>query len=163
MNNLLPSTITKPHIDLTLIQQKKHNQQPHLPKTDSMNKYSDHPAFYTDGSKNIDRTGAAATNINNYKQIKLPNNAFIYSAELQAIKMALDIIKNSEMGKSIIFSDSLFSLIAIQEGNQNHPYIQEILEIYHYLINFGKTVILAWVPSHVGKWLSHLLKKQSKW
>ena len=53
------------------------------------------------------------------------------------------------MDKSIIFSDSLSSLVAIQEGNQP-PYIQEILETYHYLTNFGKTVILAWVPGHVG-------------
>ena len=45
-------------------------------------KYSDHTAFYTDGSKTIDWTGAAATNINNYQQIRLPNNASIYSAEL---------------------------------------------------------------------------------
>ena len=60
------------------------------------------------------------------------------------------MIRNSEMGKSKIFSDSLSSLVAIQEGKQNHPDIQEILETYHYLTNFGKTVILAWVPSHVG-------------
>ena len=54
------------------------------------------------------------------------------------------------MGKHIIFSDFLCSLIAIQEGNQNHPYIQEILEKYQYLTDYGKTVVLAWVPSHVG-------------
>ena len=100
-------------------------------------KYSDHTAFHSDRSKNVDRTGAAVTNINNYKQIRLPNIASIYSAELQVIKMALDMIKKSEMGKSIIFSDSLSSLVAIQERNQNHPYIQEILETYHYPTNFG--------------------------
>ena len=147
MSNLPPWTITKPHIDLILIQQEK--TQPIILSAKNRfnelrNKYSDHTAFYTDGSKTIDRTGAAATNMNNYQQIRFPNNASIYSAELQAIKMALGMIKNSEMGKSIIFSDSLSSLIAIQEGNQNHPYIQEILEKYQYLIDYGKTVILAW-------------------
>ena len=54
------------------------------------------------------------------------------------------------MGKYIIFSDSLSSLIAIQEGNENHPYIQVMLEKYQYLTDYGKTMILAWVPSHVG-------------
>ena len=83
MSNLPPWIITKSHIDLTLIQQEKHNQQPHLPKTDS---------------KNLETN--IQTNINNYKNIWLPNNS-IYSAELQAIKMALDMIKNSEMAKSI--------------------------------------------------------------
>ena len=60
------------------------------------NQYSDHTAFYTDGSKTVDGTGAAVTNINSHKQIRLTNIASIYSAELQAIKMALDMIKNSE-------------------------------------------------------------------
>ena len=75
--------------------------------TERRDKYSD------DGSKTVDGTGAANTNINNYKQISLPNSASIYSAELQAIKMALDMIKNSGMDKSIIFSDSLSSPVAI--------------------------------------------------
>ena len=120
MSNLPPWTITKPHIDLTFLQQEKT-----LPTTSSAkkrfkelrDKYSDHTAFYTDGSKTVDRTGATVTNIDNYKQIRLSNIVSIYSAELQAIKMALDRIKNSEMGKSIIFSDSLSSLVEIQEGN----------------------------------------------
>ena len=147
MSNLPPWTITKPHIDLTIIQQDKTQPTTSSAKNKELgDKYSDHTAFYPDGSKTVDGTGAATTNINNYKQIRIPNNASIYSAELQAIKMAWDVIKNSEMGKSIIFSDSLFSLIAIQEGN--HPYSQEILETYHYLTNFGKTVILAWFPRH---------------
>ena len=134
MSNLPPWTTTKPHIDLKLIQQE--NTQPTTSSTKNRfkelgDKYSD--AFYTDGSKTVDGTGAAVTNINYYKQIRNPNIASIYSVELQAIKMALDLIKNSEMGKSIIFSDSLSSLVTIQEGNQNHLYKQEILETYHYL------------------------------
>ena len=99
MSNLSSWTITKPHIDLTLIQQEK--AQPTTSSTKSRfkelrDKYSDHTAFYTDRSKTLDGTGAAVTSINNYKQIRLSNNAFIYSAELQVIKMALDMIKNSD-------------------------------------------------------------------
>ena len=45
------------------------------------------------------------------------------------------------MGKSLIFSDTLSRLVAIQDGNQNHRYIQNILETYQ--TNFDKTVILA--------------------
>ena len=153
MSNLPPWTITKPHIDLTLIQLEKTQLTTLSAKNrfkELRDKYSDYTAFFTDGSKTVDRTGAAAININNYKPIRLSNIASIYSAELQAIKIALDMIKNSEMDKSVIFSDSLSSLVAIQEGNQNHPYIQEILETYHYLKNIGKTVILARVPSYVG-------------
>ena len=104
MSNLPPWTITKLPIDLTLIQQEK--TQPTISCTKNRfkelrDKYSDHINFYTDGSKTIDRTIAAATNINNYKQIRLPNITSIYSAEIQAIKVALDMIKNSEMGKTL--------------------------------------------------------------
>ena len=64
--------------------------------------------------------------------------------------MALGMIKNPEIPKYMIFSDFLSSLIAIQEGNQNHPHIQEIQEKYQYLTDYGKIVVLAWVPSHEG-------------
>lgn len=62
--------------------------------------------------------------------------------------MAQDMMKNLEKDKHIIFSDSLSRLVAIQEANENHPYIQEILEKYIYLKDHSKTVILAWIPSH---------------
>ena len=122
MCNLPPWTINKPHIDLTLKQQEI--TQPTISAKNKFNelrdKYSDHTDFYTDGSKTVVGTGASATNINNHKQIRIPNIASIYSAELQTIKLALDMVKRSETGKSIIFSDSLSSLVAIQGGNQIH-------------------------------------------
>ena len=96
-----------------------------------MRQNSDHTAFYIDGPKTVYGTRVAATNINNYKPIRLANNASIYSAKLYAIKVALDMIKDSEMGKSIICFDSLSSLIGIQEGDQKNPYIQDIRETYH--------------------------------
>ena len=91
MCNLPLWTINKPHIDLALKQQGK--TQPTISAKNKFNelrdKYSDHTAFYTDESKTVDGTGASATNINNHK---LPNIASIYSAELQAIKLALNMI-----------------------------------------------------------------------
>ena len=91
--NLPPWTINKPHRDLTLKQQEK--THPTLPAKNKFNelrdKYSDHPTFYTDGSKTVDGTGASATNINKHKQNRLPNIASIYSAELQASKLALNM------------------------------------------------------------------------
>ena len=97
MSNLPPWTITKPFIDLT--QQEKTQPTTSSAKNrfkELRDKYSNHTAFYTVGSKTVPRTGAAITNINNYKQFRLPNIASIYSTELQAIKMALDMIKNSD-------------------------------------------------------------------
>ena len=80
--------------------------------------------------------------------------------------MALDMTKKSEMDKSMIFSDSLSSLVAIKEGNQNYPYIQEILETS--LSNklwqnsgFLHGLLAMWALTAI-KWLTHLQKKQLK-
>ena len=64
MSYLPPWIITKPHIDLTLIQQEKTQLTTLSAKNrfkELRDKYSDYTAFFTDG------TGAAAININNYK------------------------------------------------------------------------------------------------
>lgn len=94
INKVALWTISKPHIDLT-----------HKKKKKSMNKsiygelrdkYCDYRPFYTVGSKILDRKDAAATNRQIHKQTRLPNSASIFTAELQAIKMALKMVENSE-------------------------------------------------------------------
>ena len=56
------------------------------------NDYPDYLHIYTDGSKSGDRVGCAAV-LNNTKSLRrLPNKSSIYSAEILAIDLALDII-----------------------------------------------------------------------
>ena len=81
----LPSTV--PHANPSLKNCKPYiiQQEKAQPATSSAknkfkelrDKYSDLTNFYT-----VDGTGTAVTNINNYKLIRLPNIASIYSAEL---------------------------------------------------------------------------------
>jgi len=52
--------------------------------------------------------------------------------------------------KFIIFSDSLSSLIAIQNRLWDILLVLETLEKIHNLTVNGKTVVLVWLPSHVG-------------
>ena len=50
--------------------------------------YSNHRAIYTDGSKTENKVAAAATSNN--------LSASIFTAELQALKMAFNIVKNCD-------------------------------------------------------------------
>ena len=90
--------------------------------------YPDHRAIYTDGSKAENNVAAAATSNNLSAQVRLPGNASIFTAELQALKMAFNIVKNCDWDRFIIFTDSLSSLQALDSNNCDNSFIQDILK-----------------------------------
>ena len=148
-----PWTIQKPHIDLYLTHQKKHLGDDCLFQSlfaQLKGCYPDHRVIYTDGSKAENRVAAAATSNNLSAQVRLPGNASIFTAELQALKMAFNIVKNCDGNRFIIFTDSLSSLQALDSNTCDHPFIQDILKPYNDCLSVNKKVVLAWVPSHVG-------------
>ena len=112
--------------------------------------YSDHRAIYTDGSKTANSAAAAATFDGLSAQVRLPGNASIFTAELQALKLAFNLVKNCDGDHFIIFTDSLSSLQALDSNNCDHPFIQDILKLFNDSLSVNKKVVLAWVPSHVG-------------
>ena len=112
--------------------------------------YPDHRAIYTDGSKAENRVAAAATSNNLSAQVRLPGNASIFTTELQALKMAFNVVKNCDWDCFIIFTDSLSSLQALDSNKCDHPFIQDILKCFNDCLSVNKKVILVWVPSHVG-------------
>jgi kelch-like protein 2/3 len=103
----------------------------------------------TDGSKLDIGTSAAVVFGKRQLKCRLPSIASIYTAELKALSLAYDLIANSNSDKFAIFSDSLSSLTAIQGTGDGHPYLQEIL-VAHTKVSKCKTVVLVWVPSHIG-------------
>ena len=148
-----PWTVQKPHIDLYLTHQKKHLGDDCLFQSlfaELKSYYTDHRAIYTDGSKTENRVAAAATSDGLSAQVRLPGNASIFTAELQALKMAFNIVKNCDEDRFIIFCDSLSSLQALDSNNCDHPFIQDILKLFNDCCSVNKKVVLAWVPSHVG-------------
>ena len=76
--------------------------------------FSHHVEIYTDGSKDGIRTAAAVVAPNSVKTIRLPDNASIFTAEIHALDMALDIIRRTRSKEYMVFSDSLSSLQAIR-------------------------------------------------
>ena len=51
---------------------------------------------------------------------------------------------------AISISDSLSSLLAIHNRHLETGYVQKFLVAYGQLVNFGKTITLCWIPSHIG-------------
>ena len=115
---------------------------------DIQDKYFDHQFLYTDGSKDDHKVGCAV--VSNFNIVKrcLPGQASIYTAELRAIQLALDLVNNSNKDKYVICVDSLSCLQAIEHQHIDHPLVLDVLEKYSALVN--KTVLFCWVPSHVG-------------
>jgi len=52
--------------------------------------------------------------------------------------------------KFAIFSDSLSSLLAINNRHLETGYVQKLITDYSQLSNSGKIIILIWIPSHIG-------------
>lgn len=132
---------------------KKSNTPPHL----FINKYNeirnnlkDYIAIFTDGSKCGPAVAAAALSAPLTLCTRLPDNSSIFSAETQAINLALDIIETNTHTRFVIFSDSLSCLQAIENRLWNNPLILSILNRLHNLNIKGYNILFVWLPSHVG-------------
>jgi len=65
--------------------------------------------------------------------------------------LALDVVRKSkEKHFFLLLSDSYLSLIALGGSHVDHDTIYKYLKTYSTLTNCVKTVILCWIPGHVG-------------
>jgi hypothetical protein len=70
----------------------------------------------------------------NVTQCRFSDNSSVFTAELEAIVLALDYyIASSNYDKFIIFSDSLSSLQAIHSCKLENPVVKTIIEKFHFL------------------------------
>jgi len=82
--------------------------------------------------------------------IRLPGATSIFIAELHAILLALDAVRRSKDKHFILLSDSYSSLTALGGSHVDQDTIYKYLKTYSTLTNGSKTVILCWIPGHVG-------------
>ena len=75
---------------------------------------------------------------------------FMKKKNLNPLNLSLDIVRHSKRKKFAIFSDSLSSLLAINNCHLETGYVQKFITDYSQLSNSGKTIILVWIPSHTG-------------
>ena len=118
-----------------------------------MNTHSSTNHVYTDGSKSGDGVGFGVVygdNMSKYIRGTLPMEATVYTAELQAIKVALSMMETSNEQRWTLFSDSQASIMAITQQNPKHPLVKSIQAIMISLQTQKKEICFCKVPSHVG-------------
>ena len=120
-----------------------------------------HDEVYTDGSKIIERVGAAAV-INRHFQKgettchqlskRLSNNSTIFAAEATAITLALDYYQYMDPVQHdvVVYSDSMSCLQAIEGEDTENPLICHIMNLLWALSDKGTCVRFCWVLSHCG-------------
>jgi ribonuclease HI len=117
-------------------------------------RYQQTHVFYTYGSLIEDQTGFGIHNYNECKiEQKLQSPSSVFSAEILAIKSALEHISNKPQGKYIISTDSMSSLMALESRKfscRSHPFVLLTKQIYFELQISGHDVALSWVPAHTG-------------
>ena len=59
-------------------------------------------------------------------------------------------IQREAIRKSVIYSDSLSCLQALQNKNMENPILREIIHILSYLGEVGSQVEFYWIPGHTG-------------
>ena len=145
----------KVHINLSL--GKTINKESDLEKIKNESKiifakYEHHLHIYTDGSKIENKTGCAfyIPDLKIEKQLRISDETSIFKAELIAILEALSYIENNPPSLLVIFSDSLCSLKAIKNFENNNNVINEIRYKLYNLDNNHISTTLVWIPGHSG-------------
>ena len=106
-----------------------------------IDRYSGYLNIFTDGSKQSNNCTASAVYIPYFHvQIsrKIPDLCSVYTAELIALLLALDWIRDVKPSNSVIFTDSLSALGALQnpiEHINNNAIIKEIIVILYELFS----------------------------
>ena len=81
------------------------------------------------------------------------NECSIFSAELTAILLAMNWVREIKPLKTVIFTDSLSSLLSIKNVRHHintNAIIKELALIFTEVYNNKITVVLSWIPSHIN-------------
>ena len=93
---------------------------------------------------------------------RISDDSSIFTAKAKAVDLALDFIRICDTNnKSIIFSDSLSVLKAMNHTSSTNPQIQKLSEKCHELLA-KKEIVLCWIPSHLGILGNEMVDQQVK-
>lgn len=114
-----------------------------------------HTIIYTDASKDLDgRTGAAVhiPDLNISIKKRTSDHLSILAVEMSAIILALQWIEDFKTLQPVICSDSMSSLLSIENGSSpcRQDLLNEINQILFVLTQQGLHVQFVWVPAHRG-------------
>ena len=142
-----------PLINRTLTQYPKDSTPPTVYKSAFRalihDNYHNHQKIYTDGSKSVEGVGSAAVTEGRSLTASLPTAASIFSAEMHALKMAVDQIDRSRVPQNVIFTDSRSAIDSLHDRS-DHPISRYIYYKLHTIRNQNISTEICWVPSHIG-------------
>ena len=115
---------------------------------------SEHPRhhfLFTDGSKSNVATGIGifSRELPGIR-LRLSNSTSIYSAELYAIFVALQLVRDHRFPSPCICSDSKSALQSLKYPTFTQHLHIHIAEIHHQLLTDGADIQFMWVPGHSG-------------
>lgn len=111
---------------------------------ETLAKYTDHKKIYTDGSLANNSVGCGVTDLNSNQSTKLNKMCNIFSAEALALVIATKEFTSNDQ-PTVIFTDSASCLSALEAGNHDHSWIQEIG-----IASKNRNITYCWVPGHAG-------------
>ncbi|WP_131058318.1 ribonuclease H family protein, partial [Clostridioides difficile] len=126
--------------------------------TDYHCRLADRPEFtiFTDGSRSVNGVGSAFVVYQFDREIhkavfRLPGYCSVFQAELLALDKCLEFVAtNQHIGRVHVFSDSLSSLMALQDERNGTPLVTNIQQRLLHLCSAGTSVSISWVKAHVG-------------
>ena len=95
---------------------------------------------YTDGSKTDNYVSSSDVFPVDIFKVNLHEHTSIFTAEAVALKLAVQHIQREAIRKTVIYSDSLSCLQALQNKNMENPIIREIIHILSYLLEVGSQI-----------------------
>ena len=106
-------------------------------------------AIYTDGSRTAEHVGAAAVvpALNISDTIRLSQYTSIFTAELVAISIAVDLLLALPQKSFVICSDSSSAIHTVTSFDPSHQIAQSIQDAIHCT---NKQVRFCWSPAHTG-------------
>ncbi|XP_050497457.1 uncharacterized protein LOC126878657 [Diabrotica virgifera virgifera] len=120
-----------------------------------LNNWSEYKLIFTDGSKDKQGNVGIGIYLNERTQLtaRLPSANSICSAEVFAIKKALELIQQNNFTKCLICSDSKSALEKITRSSYKAAIDSQTLQLKQKLCEFDeqhREIKFAWIPSHTG-------------
>ena len=153
ISEMAPWKLHKPTVCFDLTEYSKADTDPIIFQSEFLDlraRYPNHISLYTDGSKKGTSVSSAVICKKYEVSARIPDKASVYTAEINAILLALDIITASNRKKFIIFSDSLSVLQALDSGKTDHPFLLKAITQLTELHQNQYNIVFCWVPSHMG-------------
>lgn len=151
LNNSTTSEIILTDIDTSLTVFPRSYTSPEVYKYNLqiiLNQYPNGFRIYTDASKIQNNVGIAIVSIKKCYSYKLSSEYSSSEAEAVAILRALDYALTENLNEYVILSDSLTTIMCIQNKNINSDIINSILCLIHAHQLKQNIIHFVWIPSH---------------